>query len=389
MRVDGAQIDPNGTLRGSSSMTPTGYDIRQAQAFGIRIWLACLTTQELLCTYLGVRLGLYERLSSGGPMTVGQLAARAELAPRYIQEWLEQQAVAGIVTVDDASRSAEERLYRLPAAHAEVLRMSNSLLSRAASVLPVGGVAQALPALLSAYRTGAGVSDAQFGEDWRMGHADGNRAVYAHLLVPWLRRALPELHSILGSPGAQAVDMACGAGWAGIALALAYPTLRVRGVDIDAALVADARAHAASSGMGDRMSFVCGDASAPGSGVGAASEQGRFDLVCLFDALHELPRPVEMLQACRALRSNRGYVLVMDARVQERFVAPGDEIERFQYTTSVLHCLPACLAEQPSAGTGTAMRLTTVRKYAHAAGFTSVQIISSEDRFHFFYLLTG
>jgi hypothetical protein len=77
----------------------------------------------------------------------------------------------------------------------------------------------------------------------------------------------------------------------------------------------------------------------------------------------------------------------MDAKVSDHFVAPGDEIERFQYATSILHCLPVSLAEQPSAGTGTVMRVGKVREYALQAGFENVEIVPIDDRFHRLYRL--
>ncbi|MDP9106070.1 MAG: class I SAM-dependent methyltransferase, partial [Candidatus Eremiobacteraeota bacterium] len=169
---------------------------------------------------------------------------------------------------------------------------------------------------------------------------------------------------------------------ASIALARAYPALRVDGFDIDAESIAQARDNAAEAGVADRTSFEVRDA----AGVRAA---GAYDVVCLFDVLHELPQPVEMLRASRALRAPGGSVLVMDAKVADAFTAPADEVERFQYTTSVLHCLPASLAEQPSAATGTVMRPSTVRAYAGAAGFSGVEVLPIAERFHRLYRLTG
>jgi 2-polyprenyl-3-methyl-5-hydroxy-6-metoxy-1,4-benzoquinol methylase len=119
------------------------------------------------------------------------------------------------------------------------------------------------------------------------------------------------------------------------------------------------------------------------------SMTGRFDLVCLLDVLHEIPRPVQTLRACRQLRAPSGCVLVMDARVAEEFTAPGDEVERFQYATSVLHCLPACLSEIPSAKTGTVMRTDQVRTFAHGAGFAKFEILPVEEKFHRLYRLDG
>ena len=133
----------------------------RARAMQVRLWLACLATQELLSSYLGLQLGLYDVLHAA-PGTYDDLAARAGVAPRYAREWLEQQAVAGILEVDDATRPPAERVFSLPAEHARVLTASDDPLSLASmAVLPLGGIANALPALLDAFRTGGGVPDAR------------------------------------------------------------------------------------------------------------------------------------------------------------------------------------------------------------------------------------
>jgi hypothetical protein len=117
---------------------------------------------------------------------------------------------------------------------------------------------------------------------------------------------------------------------------------------------------------------------------------GGYDLVCVLDSLHEMSHPVDVLRSCRALRAERGCVLVMDAKVAPAFQAPADEVERFQYATSVLHCLPVALVDRPSSGTGTVLRVGTVRKLAREAGFSGIDVLPApEDRFHNFYRLVG
>jgi len=351
-----------------------------SRALAVRMFRDVLATQELFAVYLGVRLGLYDELAAGGPATAAALAERAGVAPRYAREWLEQQAVAGLLEVDDAARPADDRVYSLPAAHAPVLTSSDDPLSMvAAAAFPLGGVALALPRLLDAYRSGEGLPDGEFGDDWRTGHSGGNRALFAHRLVPWLRRFLPDVDARLAA-GARVADVACGAGWAGIALARAYPEVRVTGLDLDAATLDAAGRHAAEAGVADRVRFEVRD-------VAGAELAGGHDLVCLFDALHEMPRPADVLRSCRRLAAADGCVLVMDARVREEFTAPADEIERYQYATSVLHCLPAALAARPSEGTGTVLRPGAVRALAAAAGFAGVELIPIDDRFHRLYRL--
>jgi SAM-dependent methyltransferase len=323
-----------------------------------------------------VKLGLYESLHRDGPATVAQLASRTGLAPRYLREWLEQQAVCGLLAYSDPFGSAQARVYRLPPGHERVLVASDDPLSLVSgALLPIGGVAAALPHLIEAFATGAGVPDERFGDDWRQGHGGANRAVYTHQLAGWLRRHVP--HVVAPQ---RIADIGCGAGWASLALARAYPSATVVGYDLDAQSVGSATRHAKEAGLAERVSFQVAD---------AVSLSGQFDLVCLFDTLHELPAPVDVLRACRALRADGGTVLVMDARVADRFTAPGDEVERFQYATSVLHCLPAGLAAEGSTARGTVMRLADVRSLVRSSGYADLRYVDLDDRFHRLYELTG
>jgi hypothetical protein len=97
--------------------------------------------------------------------------------------------------------------------------------------------------------------------------------------------------------------------------------------------------------------------------------------------------PVQALHTARRSLAPSGSVVIADERVADRFTAPGDEIERFNYGWSVLHCLTVGMLDEDSAGTGTAIRADTVRAYADAAGFTSVDELPIEHDFWRFYRL--
>src|SRR5438046_9902736 len=90
-------------------------------AFVERLFDSAVATMDVFTVYLGDRLGLYRALAEHGPLTAGDLAARAGMNPRYAREWLEQQAATGILEFDDPSVGAEERRFALPVAHAEAL----------------------------------------------------------------------------------------------------------------------------------------------------------------------------------------------------------------------------------------------------------------------------
>jgi 2-polyprenyl-3-methyl-5-hydroxy-6-metoxy-1,4-benzoquinol methylase len=337
-----------------------------------RLFGAALGAYELMTVHLGDRLGYYRALSEDGEVTSAELAAATGTDERYAREWLEQQAVAGIIEVDDVEAAAEERRYTLPAGHAEALVDRDSL----AHVTPMAryGVsfAQTLPAVEEAFRTGGGVGWDEFGRLGRESQGDVNRPIFSNLLGSEWLPSIEDVHERLRTdPPARVADVACGAGWSSIAIARAYPKVTVEGLDLDEESVALARRNLAGTGVADRVSFEARDAGDP-------ELAGSYQLVTVFEALHDMSRPVEVLRALRGLVAEDGAVVVMDERVADTFTAPGDEIERIMYTYSVLCCLPVGRSEQPSAATGTVMRTDTLRSYATEAGFSEVEVLPIE-----------
>jgi hypothetical protein len=97
--------------------------------------------------------------------------------------------------------------------------------------------------------------------------------------------------------------------------------------------------------------------------------------------------PEGALRAARALLADDGNVLVADERVADTFTAPGDPTERFMYGWSILHCLPATLAEHPVEATGTVLRASIVARWAAAVGFTGFEVLAIDNPFWRFYRL--
>lgn len=363
-------------------MTPTDTTTQQAQSLSLRLFVACLGAAELMTTYLGVMLGLYEALRAG-PATAAELAVRAGIDPRYAREWAEQQAAAGILTVDDPAAAPARRVFTLPPGHAEALTEPDSPHYVAPlAVFPVGGIAGVLPELLDAYRSGEGVPYATYGRGLRGGQGGLNRSVFVNQLGPWIREAMPDVDHALSSGSARIADIACGSGWSSIALARAYPDATVDGYDLDPTTIIDAADNAKLACVGNRVRFHQHDAAtAPDAGDG-------YQLLCILDALHDMARPVEVLAAARAMVADGGTVLLMEPRVADKYTAPARDVERFMFAVSLLHCLPAGMSDPPSAATGAMMRLPLVRRYAAEAGFTKVTVLPVEHTFHRLYRLT-
>lgn len=349
-------------------------------ALAERLFDAVLGLVDVHMVHVGDRLGLYLELAKG-PASPAELARRAGVDERYAREWLEQQAMSGLLDVDDPGDGPEGRRFRMPPGHEEVLVDRDSPAYMAAFARMMVGMVRPVPQLLEAFRTGGGVPYAAFDADFCEGQAEANRVLFVnHLGSDWLP-ALPDVDRRLRSePPARVADVACGAGWSSIAIAEAYPLVTVDGLDLDDHSIDLARRNAAGVGVHERVRFERGDAADP-------PLRGPYDLVTIFEAVHDMSRPVEALRAARGLLAPGGAVLVADERCADAFAAPGDPLERVLYGWSVLHCLPTAMVDPSSAATGTAMRASDLRRYAETAGFSRLEILPIENDIWRFYRL--
>jgi SAM-dependent methyltransferase len=336
-------------------------------------------TAELMNVYLGDRLGLYAPLA-GAWLTSAELSVRAGIAERYAREWLEEQAVAGFLDVDDATADAAVRRYGLSSDHAAVLLDRDAPTYMAAWARMFVAAAQQLPALMDAYRGGGGVNWRAYGPDMSEGQEYGNRPSYINALAGWFA-SIADVHERL-SAGARMADIGCGGGWSSISLARAYPNLSVDGFDLDEPAVERARRNAEAEGVADRVRFHAVDPS-------EADHGDPYDLVTAFECIHDMPHPVPVLRTMRSMAGADGNVIVMDENVRAEFVAPGDDVERLMYGFSTLVCLPDGMSHPDSVGTGTVMRPSVFEAYATQAGFEVVEILPIDAGFWRFYRLIG
>jgi SAM-dependent methyltransferase len=342
-------------------------------ALAERIFASALGSFDIAGIYLGDRLGWYRSLADDGSATPDELASRTGTDARYAREWLEQQAVGGLLEVDGDSR------FTLPVGYREVLVDPESLsLMAPLSRMIVAALGQ-LPRVAEAYRSGAGHGWDAFGADMREGQAAFNRPAVTHLLGREWLASIADVHDRLtADPPARVVDIGCGEGWSTLALARAYPRARVVGIDLDGPSIEAARRHAAEAGTDDGVEFRHGD---------AAALDEPADLALIVEAVHDMSDPVSVLRGVRQALAEGGSLIVVDERVADTFQPPGDDIERFMYGWSITTCLPDGRSRQPSAATGTVMRPDTLRRYAAEAGYGSVEILPIENDFFRFYRL--
>jgi 2-polyprenyl-3-methyl-5-hydroxy-6-metoxy-1,4-benzoquinol methylase len=336
---------------------------------------------DIFTIYLGDRLGLYEVLAGKESVTSVELARETGTHERYVREWLEQQTVTGILTVDNPEAKPTARRFRLPAAYAEVLTEQDSLNYLAPLAQLAVGAAHPIQAVANAFRTGEGVPYADYGVDLFTGQARMNRAMFLQELGQKWLPAIPDIHARLqADPSARIADIGAGAGWSSIGLAQTYPKVQVDGYDLDAPSVKLAEANLRQVNLNGRVKFQVRDAGDP-------SLTGQYDLVTAFECVHDMSDPVGVLRTMRRLVNGSGSVIIVDERVGDTFTPTGNEVEWMMYGWSVLHCLPVGMADQPSAGTGTVMRTDTLRRYAREAGFRDLEVLPINNFFFRFYRL--
>ena len=364
--------------------TPT-TDTERRDALAERLFNGLLESMEVLSVHLGLELGLYAALWTDGPATPPELAARARIHPRYAREWLEQQAAAGVLDVVAVGVHGDDdpdvRCFELPAGHAETLLDPDSPAAATTVGANIIGIVGVIDTVAAAYRSGGGVSFADFGAGIRHGIGGMNRPMFTNDTASWIAAAPGVDQRLRSLPAPRILDVGCGTGWSSIALARAYPRATVHAVDLDEASVTEAHRNAVAAGVADRVTFAVQDAATLDAG------DGTFDLACVFEAIHDMGDPVGALQHIRGVLADGASLVVADERVADHFSAPAEWNDRLMYAFSVVHCLPATMAEHPTVATGTVMRASTMRRYGTEAGYASIDELPVENDFWRLYQL--
>jgi SAM-dependent methyltransferase len=361
-----------------------------AEELAGRMFESGVAALELGTTYVALKLGLYEALRT--PMTADELAAATGCAPRYLREWSQSQALSGFLTMDGPDPVTAR--YALADGVDAVLVEPTSPAYLAGIPYVSAALGTALPLLVDAYRTGAGVPYAAYGPDAVIGQAAMNRPAFVNALVAeWL----PEVPDVLArlrdtaSP-ARVADFGCGYGWAAIELAKAFPHIRIDGFDNDEASIAAARRNAAEQGVADRIDFEVVDLGSEAIGseaIGSAAiGEPRYDVAFFFECVHDFPRPVEALRHARMASLPGGTVIVMDEAAADTLTAPGDALQRFFGAASALWCLPQGLVGPNPEPIGTLMRTDMLADLADRAGYAKSEVLPVEHDVWRFYRLT-
>ncbi|MCA1561443.1 MAG: methyltransferase domain-containing protein [Chloroflexi bacterium] len=367
-----AQVGPHGwsMSNGSSSnghQPAAEMDFGAAMGFAQRVMGDLGGAMASVMAALGVRLGLFGALAAG-PATSDELATRTGLAPRYVREWLWCMTSAAYV------RHERDR-FVLPPEHAAVLAAESSPLNMSAGFELVPPLASMLDAVADAFRTGQGIAQEKYPDQFFVAMERMSATWLDTMLVD---QGLPAVDGLVGKlrRGAKVADVGSGGGRALIRMAQQFKASEFVGYDLSAANVSRATVAAEEAGVADRVHF---------QNVDAITElRGPLDLITMFDVLHDAPDPEALLSAAHR---TGGEVLVLESSSADDPEDNAGAQGTILYATSTLYCVPAALAEGgPALGT-LGLPNTEMRALARRAGFQAVQEIPLQNPMNALYRL--
>jgi 2-polyprenyl-3-methyl-5-hydroxy-6-metoxy-1,4-benzoquinol methylase len=305
---------------------------------------------------MGDKLGLYRALDGAGPLTSAELADRTGVAERYVREWLNAQAAGGYVEYDpDSCR------YTLPPEQAVALTDEDSPAYLPGFFQIALGSVHDSPRIAEAARRGDGIGWHDHVHDVHEGCERFFRPGYnANLVGSWL----PALDGVVAKleQGGSVADVGCGHGASTIVMAKAFPRSRFTGFDYHDGSIATASERAAAAGVADRASFHAVPAATyPGTG---------YDLVTMFDCLHDMGDPVGAARHVRSTLAPDGTWMIVEPAAGDRVEDNLNPVGRAYYAFSTLLCTPASLSQEVGLALGAQAGEARIRQVVEAAGFS-------------------
>jgi SAM-dependent methyltransferase len=305
---------------------------------------------------IGEKLGLYKAMAHAGPLTSAEIAERAGAAERYVREWLRNQAAGGYVEYD-----AESDRYELPDEHAMALADEDSPVYLLGVYDSIASIYADEDRILEAFRSGEGMGWHEHDPRLFRGTERFFRPGYrAHLVAEWIP-ALEGVQEKLEA-GARVADVGCGHGASTVIMAEAFPNSEFVGFDYHDASVERAREAAAEAGVDERASFeVAAAKDYPGTD---------YDLVAVFDCLHDMGDPVGAARHVRETLADDGTWMIVEPFANDRVEDNLNPVGRVFYGASTVICTPASLAQEVGLALGAQAGEQRLGEVIREGGFT-------------------
>jgi 2-polyprenyl-3-methyl-5-hydroxy-6-metoxy-1,4-benzoquinol methylase len=304
---------------------------------------------------IGERLGLYKALAPG-PLTAKELAAITRTDERYVREWLSSQAAGGYVTYNRDTQ-------KFGMTEEQALTLANEdgpAYLPGAFELALGSLA-AVPRITELFRSGAGMGWGEHEDRVFHGCEKFFRPGYAaNLVSSWI----PALEGVEGKllRGAKVADVGCGKGASSILLAKAFPNSRIFGFDYHDKSIEAARESAKRQGVAERVTFEVAKAKEfPGKD---------YDLVAVFDCLHDMGDPVGAAAHVRAALNKDGSWMIVEPFANDDLQDNLNPVGRVYYSFSTLLCTPCSRSQEVGMCLGAQAGEKQMQKVVSSAGFS-------------------
>lgn len=313
-----------------------------------------------LMLHLGDRLGLYRAMAGAGPLTSTMLAERTGTHERYVREWLGNQVAGGYLSHD-----ADAGTFELSPEHAMVLADERSPVFLGGAFETVASCYSDHEEFVKAFTTGDGIGWGEHDERLYTGclrlFQPGYEANLVQSWLPALDGVVDKLHA-----GASVADVGCGYGASTVIMARAFKQSSFLGVDNHQPSILAARSAAGEQGVERRTRFEVATAlDFPGNG---------YDLVTMFDCLHDMGDPVGAARHIRRALAEDGTLLLVEPAAGESLEDNINPVGRLYYGLSTVICTPSSLAQEVGLGLGAQAGPHRLEKVLREAGFTHVRI---------------
>jgi SAM-dependent methyltransferase len=214
------------------------------------------------------------------------------------------------------------------------------------------------PKLAEAFKTGKGLHWGEHCNCLFCGVERFFRPGYrAHLVAEWL----PALDSVVEKleRGAKVADVGCGHGASTMLMAQAFPNSEFVGIDFHDRSIAHARKHA--NGAKNVRFEVARAQDFSGKG---------YDLVAMFDALHDMGDPVGAIAHIRSTLKNDGTLLLVEPMAGDSLADNLNPVGRVYYAGSTHICVPTALNQEVGMALGAQAGEKRIGEVVRAGGFS-------------------
>lgn len=308
---------------------------------------------------IGLRLGLFDALEDG-PATAGELAARAGgLHERYVREWALAQTANGYIDYDPAT----ER-FSLSPEQAMVFTVRDSPVFLSGAFDMVAAMIEAEGKVEECFRHGTGVRWGDHAGCLFCATGAFFRPGYVNNIVQNWIPALAGVEAKLRA-GARVADVGCGVGFSTLLMAEAYPESRFTGYDFHEPSIEEARRHAETHGVADRVRFEVAKAK-------EIVDRG-FDLITMYDCLHDMGDPAGCAAHMRSILAGDGTWMIVEPIAGDTPDQNMNLVGRIYYNASTMICVPTSLDQEVGAALGAQAGEARLGALIREAGFASVR----------------